>query len=242
MSVPGNSDTAFFLDGDTDVDANTAFAAAVVEIGGNFRGNVNGVLCNYASCVVTIESVAPGKTVAIGAAASTTLTKINVRSTGAGSVEIIGGSSSLVTDIICGSVGRVTIATSAPVTNLYSTGIFLQCWYNATAFTILQIEGGGSAANPHVFERAVTTLTNTDAFTRANNSVAITTANLRGNHLHESSGTITTANAYRSGTLQVGVTPFTITNTNWWEGGKVPYGNPKVTFTNPPTAYGNPAA
>lgn len=241
-SVPGNSDTAYFLDGDTDVNANTAFAAGVIEIGGNFRGNINGLLCNYASCAVTIESVAPGKRIAIGPADSTTLASINVRSTGSGSVEIVGGASSLLTNLICGSQGRVTIQTSAPVTNCYSSGIFIQAWYNATAFTILQIEGGGSSGVPHVIERAVTTFTCSGAFTRANNSVAITTANLRGNHLHESSGTIGTANVYRAGVLQVGTTPFIVTNTNWWEGGKVPYGNTKVTFSNAPATYGNVAA
>ena len=241
-SVPGNSDTAFFLDGDGDINANTAFAAAVIEIGGVFRGNVNGLLSNYAACVVTIETAAPGKNIAVGPAAATTLAKINVRATGGGSVEIVGGAAGVLTDLVCGSQGRVTVQTSAAVTNCYSSGMFVQAWYNATAFTILQIEGGGTAATPHVIERAVTTLTNSGAFTRANNSVAITTANLRGWHLHESSGTIATANAYRAGVLQVGATPFTVTNASWWEGGKLSYGNPKITFSNAPTIIGNVAA
>lgn len=242
VSVPGNSDTAFFLDGDDDINANTAFAAGVVEIGGAFRGNINGLLCNYASCVVTIETVAPGKLVAIGPAAATTLATINVRSTGSGNVEIVGGAAGLLTNLVCGSTGRVTVQTNAPVTNCYSSGIFLQCWYNATAFTILQIEGGGSINTPHVIQRAVTTLTVSGAFTRADNSVAITTANLRGYHLHDSSGTIATANAFRAGTLQPGATPFIVTNSSWWEGGKLSYGNPKITFSNAPTTIGNVAA
>lgn len=241
-SVPGSSDTAWFYDGAIDVNANTSFAPLICNIGGKFTGNINGLLFSTAACVVTVESVAQGKTIVIGPAASTTLAKIHVRRTGAGNVQIAGGSSSLLTDLWSGAFARVLVLASCPVTNGIHLANTVTYEANATALTSCAVRGNGSPSTASAtFDRSATTLTVTHgASTLFRYTAAITTLNVEGaNHVHDSSGTIATANAYPGGNLLPSSTAFAVTNSNFYEGGSLSYGSGKITFTNPPAAIGD---
>jgi hypothetical protein len=238
QTVPGSGDVAYFYDGDIDVNANTSFAAGTCYIGGKFRGNINGLLFSTAACVVTVETVAPNKILAIGPAASTTLTAIRIRNTGSGSVQITGGASSAVTTVTCGKKATLYVLGAGIVTNLYSMAKTLLIEYAATAITLLEVRGSEATAG---ISRAVTTLTAIGgARSVATDSVAITTLNVQDStHSHDSIGTIGTCNAYPGGNLLPVASAFTLTDANLWEGGNISYGNNKITNTNDPVPIGD---
>lgn len=239
QSVPGSSDTAYFYDGDLDVAANTAFAPLAIVIGGNFRGNMVGLLLATAACVVTIETVAPNKQISIGPAAAVTLAAIHVKQT-VGTVNIVAGAAGVLTLLNVGKTGTIVIDGSCAVTTYNNAGMFDTVTYSATAITTAQWSGGGT----HQLQRSVTTGT-IDGATRVYtiNSVAFTTATVSAGGIlaHDSDGTLTTFNAKPGGTLQPVTTQFTVTNTNVWEGGNINRNSDKITFTNAPVPIGNAA-
>lgn len=245
-AAPTSSDDVYIYDGNVDITTNiTNVAAQSIKIGGKFSGNIGGggtpLTVGTATCPITIETVATNKKIVIGAYNSITISAtMNIRSTGGGSVEIANGASGVITTVQVGQDARVLVTASGVVTNIESAGGLVFAEYNATAFTSAEICGGGTPTSPHIFQRAITTLNaSASAILRTENAVAITTANLRVATLtHNSSGTITTANAFTGGILKQGDTPFTITNSKKHQGGVLPIVGGSVTFTNTTNVVG----
>lgn len=247
-AAPTSSDDVYILDGDIDITSNiTAVAAQSIRIGGNFSASIGGsgtaMTVNTAACPITIENVATGKTIAIGADAAVTISGIvRIRSTGGGTVTLASGAAGVITTVRCGRQGRVIVSSSAAVTNLYSGGIRITAEPSSTAFTLLELRGGGNAVASHDIRRACTTLTVTNgAVARNYNSVAVTTANVesQGTVFHDSDGTVGTLNAFPAGVFKSGATAFAITNANIWQGSTTPPEGGRVTYTNTPEFYGD---
>lgn len=238
-SVPVSTDDAFIYDGTIDITANTtAVAALTITIGGNFSGNIPGLTVNTAGCVVTIENVAFGKNITVGADASVTLAQIHVRSAGSGSVTIASGSSGVITLINAGRTGRMFILGSGVYTTLQNAGMPTSIEYSATAATTTTFETG-----THTISRGSTTISVGNSVCNSTDSAAFTTCNLGslGQLNHDSDGTIGTLVAKPGSVLRPVSTKFTITNCTLYEGCTVPRNSDKITFTNPPNTIGNVA-
>lgn len=185
---------------------------------------------------MTIENVAPGKKVIIGAYTSTTISAtMRIRSTGSGSVSISNGASGVITNVTAGKTGLLYVLASGVITNLKS--IMRVIAEPGTAFTTGDFESGGSTLNlPHLLQRSVTTLTvGSGAYVRSENSVAFTTATNDGYLVHDSDGTIATYVGKPNGRLVEGSTPYAITNAELWEGTQAPDEGGRVTYSNTPT-------
>jgi hypothetical protein len=240
-SVPGAGDTAWFYDNSTDVLTNiTNFLADVVNIGGNFRGNIGGATSGLelgtAACVCTIENV--GKDyINILAKSATSIATVNIKAFNRGIVNL--GGAGTFTNVYVGAAGRVTIDSAVTVTNYYGAGAVTEA-RTGTAFTILQLSGQPIQA--HTITRGFTTGTFSNTSVVYNGTATITTVNVQSGafYLHNSDQTITTCNAFSGGTAAAGAFKFTVTNLAQWTGAAAFVSRDMVTVTNQ-SYIGNPS-
>lgn len=242
QTVPGSSDVAYVMDGAVDITSNiSAVTAGTIVIGGEFAGNISGMLLDTTTCAVDIKTVNRNRIV-IGAAASKTISGVmNIRNTGQGEVQIASGASGVITTVRCGARGTVKVLGSGVVTNLYSAGIRIIAEYAATAFTILQLRGGSG----HEISRGVTTLTlDAGALGTVKLASAVGTANVvgRSRYTHDSTGTITAIEVTPGSVAIAGAAPFTVTDSTVWETGSLFDNNSNAAYTNATVVVGETKA
>lgn len=239
-AAPVTNDVVYILDGNTDITTNISQAAVDLSgltIGGEFTGSIGSVgssltiaVSGTGTPICRINYSGPG---AINIAAGTNNIddmRITRPGGGGGRVNLVGGTT---TALYTGRGVTLYIDDAAVVTTLTSTGSVITAGYSATAFTTATVGGGSSLTS----RRAATTLNIDAATVRFGNVAAITTINARNgaNYVHDSSGTITTANGLPGSRLLANATAFTVTNANVYEGSSVFTNNPAlVTFTNDP--------
>lgn len=243
-SIPGSSDTAYFYDGNVDIDTNISnFLAATVVIGGNFAGNIgtesSSLEMGTASANVIIERV-PKSFVNVSAKASVTIGTIHVKDALRGRINVTSGASGVVTALYCGTTGIVRVDPAVSIPTIKSAGCMIDAPISSNAITELWLSG--NAGQSHRIGRSVGTAYLSSTRASLIGTAAVTTKiSLFGDtvYFHDSTGTITLIEAADRSKAMAGSVRFTVTNAVEWANGKAFSYSDKVTFTNPPTSIGN---
>jgi len=243
-SAPASTNDVYILDGIGDIDAYDASAVDLnsLTIGGNFVGRIKGlsIACSGAVRIACRNDIVlnPG---------TNNLDDVRVYSTGSATVRF-GSGAGVITALQVGS-GNVVIESGATVTTASVAGGTIVDT-GGTVYTTLNLRGGTVYS-----QRGATTANVSDATLVALSASAWGTVSASNSLVqYNSSGTITTANAYPNskwtdealGTRAVGgvvingaPTPFTVTNSvEWLNATLFDNAQANITYSNATTYVG----